>query len=207
MTEELLRGAETFGIRLSEDALRRVAAYVDTLRLWDTRIALTGAVTALQIVREHVLDSLAVVQFVRPEAWVADLGSGAGFPGIPLAITCPQSHFVLVESRRKKANFLREVARITGLANVEVRQVRAEEPGEGMAGAFDVVVSRAVWKLPEFLTISGRLLRRGGVAVAMKGPKALAAAEYRTARFSAPQRVTYSLAGGVPRVLLVYRFT
>jgi 16S rRNA (guanine527-N7)-methyltransferase len=205
--QELLRGAGQFGIVLSEDAVRRFAAYVDTLLLWSTRIALTGAGTAPQIVRDHIVDSLAVVQFVRPGARVADLGSGAGFPGIPLAITCPQAHCVLVESRRKKANFLREVARVAGLANVEVREARAEDPGEGMAGTLDVVVSRAVWTLPEFLAVSARLLRRRGVAVAMKGRAALAAAAYHSTKFSGPQPVAYTLAGGIVRVLLVYRFT
>jgi 16S rRNA (guanine527-N7)-methyltransferase len=155
---ELAREASTLGLVLSEHAIARFRIYLDTLLMWRQRLSLTAAATPLEVVRSHILDSLAPWKFVQPGYRLVDLGSGAGFPGIPLAIICEQSHVTLVESRRKKANFLRAVIRATGLKNVEVIEARAEVLVQQAAVPWDIVVSRAVWRLPEFLAISGRLL-------------------------------------------------
>jgi 16S rRNA (guanine527-N7)-methyltransferase len=204
---ELVRGAQSLGIQLSPEARSRFAVYLDTLLVWRTRMSLTSTPTARDIVRTHILDSLRVVQFIKAGSRVADLGSGAGFPGVPVAIVRPDVRVFLIESRRKKANFLRAVARAAGLSNVEVVEQRAEQlDPTHLGGTVDVAVSRAVWDISVFLEVVATLLRVGGSAVAMKGPKVLAQPPPRDPRFDPPDIVTYRVDGSA-RGLLVYRRT
>src|SRR5512140_185186 len=135
--ETLARAALAVPITLTASALDRCKRYVETLLLWRQRLSLTSAATPWAIVLDHILDSLHLAPLIRPGCRVADIGSGAGFPGVPLAIVCPEAHFVLVESRRKKANFLREVARQVRLTNVEVAEQRAEGLREDFPDLFD----------------------------------------------------------------------
>jgi 16S rRNA (guanine527-N7)-methyltransferase len=199
---ELIREAAARSITLPDAATARFQIYIQTLLLWRRRLSLTTAATAAEIVRSHILDSLMPCRFIQPEMRVADLGSGAGFPGIPLAIVCERAHMSVVESRRKKANFLREVVRTAELANVEVIEERAER----LAGhLWDVVVSRAVWGLADFLAVSERLLVHGGVAIAMKGPKGEAEAISYTGPLAKSDAVEYQLPTGAHHRLVVYR--
>jgi len=202
---ELVRESAALGITLSDAAIRRFQSYIDTLLLWRTKLSLTTAATPQQMVRDHILDSLALYRFIHPGMRIADLGSGAGFPGVPLAIVCEGARFSLVEARRKKANFLREVARTAMLANVEVIEERAERLGNDVTQLWDLVVSRAVWALADFLTISERLLVPDGLAIAMKGPKASSEALLDRATFVRADIVEYRLATGAHHRLMVYR--
>ena len=201
--DELVHGAAALGESLSDAALSQFRAYLDTLLLWRQRIALTGASTAVEVVRFHILDALHICSFVEPGSRVVDLGSGAGFPGVPLAIARTAATVVLVEPRRKRANFLREVVRVARLTTVAVEEARVEDLDGAMAGRCDVVVSRAVWAIDAFLALARPLLRRGGCAVAMKGPKAEVVAV--PPDFVVADVVTYTLHGGVARRLLTYR--
>ena len=98
---------------------------------------------------------------------LADLGAGAGLPGIPLAIACPQLQVTLVESNGKKARFLREAVRTLGLTGVRVAESRIEAVAE--AGAYDAITARALATLPLLLALGGHLLKPGGRLLAMKG--------------------------------------
>lgn len=202
--EALSELAAASPVRLSPSQLEQFGTYISILLLWRARLSLTGASSARGIVRFHVLDSLAVAQLVEPGFRVADLGSGAGFPGIPLAIACPQASVVLVEAKRKKANFLREVIRKVRLPNATVCEQRAESATADVGGC-DVVVSRAVWRGTEFLDIAQRLLRGDGRAVAMKGPAALRENWPMVPGFAAPEMVAYHLHGGAQRFLVIFR--
>ncbi len=203
---EMVEAASANGLTLSAGSIGRFKAYIETLLLWRTRLSLTTATTARSIVRHHITDSLFVAPLVKPGSRVADLGSGAGFPGIPLSIVCSEASFVLVDARRKRANFLREVIRKTGIANARVVEGRAESIGAAHCGAYDVVVSRAVWRTADFLRISYVLLRPHGLAVAMKGPKGLNEIGQQYAHgFSAPEVIHYRLHGNIRRMLLVFR--
>ena len=202
--DELARGALEFGIRLSSEQLAAFGNYLETLLFWADRLSLTGARTAGEIVRRHILDSLSVALYVQPGSRLADLGSGAGFPGVPLAIVCPRSAAVLIESRRKRANFLRELGRRCELSNLEVLEERAEEVAARRPGSFDLVVSRAVLPIPDFLKLCGLLLRPAGLAVAMKGPRASSEMAHDPAFFE-PELLRYKLFGQVERALVVYR--
>jgi 16S rRNA (guanine527-N7)-methyltransferase len=114
----------------------------------------------------HVLDSLAVAQHVAGDALV-DVGSGAGLPGIPLALARPHAHVTLLEASHKKSAFLKQAAIELALANVDVVNARVETwsaPRE-----YDAVISRAFSDLAEFVNLAGRLCSREGVLAAMKG--------------------------------------
>jgi 16S rRNA (guanine527-N7)-methyltransferase len=201
---ELTNGALLFGIHLTPNQLTTFESYISTLLFWRTRLSLTGAATDLSIVRDHILDSLAVVQLVASASSAADLGSGAGFPGVPLAIVCPGTRIALIESRRKRANFLREVVRRCELANAEVIEGRAEHLTSHVTRLFDVVVSRALWAVQDLLRIGANLVRQGGLVVAMKGPKGASEIAFAPG-FGGLETVTYKLQGGIERILLVYR--
>ena len=202
---ELVRGAAALGIALTDRAISRFQVYIETLLLWRGRLSLTAASTPEEIVRSHILDSLPLGRFIEPGMRVADLGSGAGFPGIPLAIACDKAHVSLVESRRRRASFLREVVRTCGLANAEVIEERVEQLAARGAGPWDLVVSRAVWQLRDFLVLAERLLAHGGLAIAMKGPKERAAGPSYHGPLLQSQTVEYQLPSGAHHRLMVYR--
>lgn len=184
---------------LDDRQLAKVRSYLETLLLWRRRISLIATSDPLEVVENHILDSLQVAPWVGGRRRLADIGSGAGLPGIPLAIAAPHLNVVLVESRRRKASFLRAVRRETDLSNVEVFEGRAED----LAESFDVVISRALGPMRTFLDLAETLLLPGGLAIAMKSKAALSAPE-RHAAFEAPKVIAYDLAGDRRRLLLLY---
>lgn len=117
----------------------------------------------------HILNSAAVAELVEPGSLVADVGSGAGLPGIPMALAQPAANFVLIEPMERRANWLAEQVVALGLTNVEVRRQRAEEVE---TKAFDIVTARAVSALPKLLRLTVPLLKPGGKLLALKGSKA-----------------------------------
>jgi len=202
--EELRRGAAELHVLLGEREVQKFAVFLDTLLLWSETTSLIATTGRIDLVRKHVLDSLHVAPFVPDEGIVADLGSGAGFPGIPLAIVRPRSTLLLVESRRKRANFLRDVARRADLRNVQVVEDRIEELS-GNLPRCDVVVSRAVWPLSTYVALAEGLVGSNGLLIAMKGPAPLTVGLPSGATLAEPQRIEYSLADGRRRVLVIYR--
>lgn len=166
MNRALLEGARTLGIELTDEQAVRLVTHLDLLDEWGARMNLTAIRDRPAQLTKHLLDSLSVRPYLRGMR-VADVGSGAGFPGIPLAIVEPGRHFVLIESTGKKCRFMEHVRDTLGLANVEVVQSRAEdyEPGE----RFDTVLARAVGPVADLVKAAGRLVAGGGRLLAMKG--------------------------------------
>jgi len=142
-------------------------AYLALLDRWNRTYNLTAIRDPRAMVSLHLLDSLAMHPFVRDLGNLADLGSGAGLPGIPLAIAVPALQVTLVESNGKKARFLREAARTLALGNVRVAESRAEALAQ--PGAFDAITARAMATLADLLAAGAHLLRPGGRLLAMKG--------------------------------------
>jgi 16S rRNA (guanine527-N7)-methyltransferase len=151
---------------LDDPQARKLLQHLDLLDEWNERMNLTAIRERPQQITKHVIDSLSVRPWLRGER-VADVGSGAGFPGIPLAIVEPGRHFTLIESTGKKCRFLDHLRDALGLANVTVVQSRAESyrPEE----RFDTVVARAVGPVSELVRVAGPLVAGGGRLLAMKG--------------------------------------
>jgi 16S rRNA (guanine527-N7)-methyltransferase len=144
----------------------RLLDYLALLARWNQAYNLTAIREPREMLVKHLLDSLAMAPFVQDER-LADLGTGPGLPGIPLAIARPGLQVALVESNGKKARFLREAVRTLGLANARVLESRAEAVDE--PAAFDVVTARALDRLAGILAVGGHLLAPGGRVLAMKG--------------------------------------
>jgi 16S rRNA (guanine527-N7)-methyltransferase len=141
-------------------------AYLALLDRWNRTYNLTAIRDPREMVGKHLLDSLAMHPYLG-DGHLADLGAGAGLPGIPLAIAKPALRVTLVESNGKKARFLREAVRTLGLANARVAESRAEALDE--PGAYDAITARALATLPLIIELGGHLLKPGGRLLAMKG--------------------------------------
>ena len=162
----LADGARALDIELSMDEVRRLTAHLDLVDEWGARMNLTAIRERAEQVTKHVLDSLSVRMYLRGTR-IADVGSGAGFPGIPLAIVEPRRHFTLIESTGKKCRFLEHVRDALGLDNVEVVQARAESHEPGVR--YDTVIARAVGPVADLVRVAGPLVAGGGRLLAMKG--------------------------------------
>lgn len=166
VSTELKSLARKLGLELDDPQARKLLQHLDLLDEWNERMNLTAIRERPQQITKHVIDSLSVRPWLRGER-VADVGSGAGFPGIPLAIVEPGRHFTLIESTGKKCRFLEHLRDALELANVTVVQSRAESyrPEE----RFDTVVARAVGPVSELVRVAGPLVAGGGRLLAMKG--------------------------------------
>jgi 16S rRNA (guanine527-N7)-methyltransferase len=164
------RGLAEMALRLAPEMRGRLLDYVALLVKWNRTYNLTAIRDPLAMVAHHLLDSLAVLPHLPLAAGrgrLADAGSGAGLPGIPLAVARPQWQIVLAESSQKKAAFLRQAAIELKLANVQVHEGRVESwrPQQ----LFDVVISRAFAALEDFVKACAHLLAPTGVLAAMRG--------------------------------------
>ena len=135
---------------LSEDVLDRLAAYKELLAQWNERINLVSRKDVERLELHHILHSLSIARYIRfaPGSSVLDVGTGGGLPGIPLAILHPDTNFLLVDRVGKKVRAVQEMADRIGLKNVRAEQMHAKDA----RGPFDFVVSRAVTRLPEFIS-------------------------------------------------------
>lgn len=167
-------GIQAMGLAtIATPAAPRLLAYVDLLVRWNRSFNLTAVRDPAAMVTRHLLDSLAIVPYMKGHT-AADLGSGAGMPGMVLAIVDPGRTWVLVDANGKKARFLRAAIRELELPNVEVAQERVQD----VAGTFDCITARAFASLADMLAWGGHLLAPDGVWLAMKG-------QYPTAELAA----------------------
>jgi 16S rRNA (guanine527-N7)-methyltransferase len=164
--QPLRRGLLALGVASSEPQVERLERYLALLEKWNRVYNLTAIREPERMVTHHLLDSLAILPHVRgPRA--LDVGSGAGLPGIPLAIAAPELAVTLLDSSHKKAAFLQQAVAELGLANATVVADRVESWQTD--ARFDTIVSRAFADLGEFTAAAARLLAPGGVIAAMKG--------------------------------------
>lgn len=163
---ELRSGVSALQGVVADADLPRLVRYLELLAEWNVAYNLTAVRDPAAMVARHVLDSLVVVPYLGGER-VLDVGTGAGLPGIPLAIACPQRRFTLLDSNGKKTRFVTHAALTLGLANVEVVKSRVEDYRP--PAPFDTVISRAFAALADFAAAAGRHLAPGGRLLAMKG--------------------------------------
>lgn len=162
----MIAAAAAMGVTLEPAQQQELDAYLDLLVKWNKTYNLTAIRARDKMVTHHILDSLSLLPVLK-EGRVADLGSGAGLPGIPLALLRPQQEVVMVDSNIKKSRFIQQAILELGLPNASVVHSRVEQfqPQQ----PFDTVVSRAFTSLSQFLAAAAPLLRCGGQVVAMKG--------------------------------------
>lgn len=182
----LAEGLRELALEVPSDAERRLLAYVQLLEKWNRVHNLTAIRSPLEMVKQHVLDSLSVVRHlpVPAHAAIADVGSGGGLPGIPLAIVRPGWRVWLNDAVQKKAAFLRQAKIELDLGNVEVHEGRAEQWKP--AALFDLAISRAFADLDRFLATCRHLVAQGGWLAAMKGPKEAAPAGWSSIALRVP---------------------
>ncbi len=165
-SEAIQRALDRLGQVLPDEAASHCALLLEELERWNARVNLTAIRDPAAMITAHLLDSL-VVRPLLDGVRIADVGTGAGFPGLPLAIAEPERRFVLLDRQRKKIAFIEHVIARIGLENVSAVQARAQDyaPDE----CFDTVIARAVGPLGRLVAMAGHLVAEGGVFIAMKG--------------------------------------
>jgi 16S rRNA (guanine527-N7)-methyltransferase len=191
VVEALRRDARSLEVTLTEADAARLVALVDELARWNELYNLTGIKTRPQMITHHLLDSLAVHADLAGER-IADVGTGAGFPGLPLAVANPQRHFTLIDSTAKKLRFVSHAAELLRLSNVRVLHERVEKMRP--QAPFDTLVARAFAPLPRLLETVAPLCGSHTRVLAMKGKWP----EAELAALPAPWRVSGSRALAVP---------
>jgi 16S rRNA (guanine527-N7)-methyltransferase len=162
----LQSAAKQLGLELRDVDVDRMMRLLDELDDWNQRMNLTAIRERPQQITKHLLDSLSVQPFLRGTR-ILDVGTGAGFPGLPLAIVNPERQFTLLDSTAKKLKFIEHVAQLLGINNVKTVHERAEK--YQVTTRFDTILSRAVGPVDRFVKWSGHLCVGGGRLLAMKG--------------------------------------
>ena len=164
----LMEGMKKIGIDFHKEQVSTFITYLEELKKWNRAYNLTGLKSDREIIIKHFLDSLLFVKALPPEtSTLADIGSGAGFPGIPMKIMLPRLTVFLVEPTQKKAIFLRHICAQLGLQNVEIVDKRIEEI-QGLT--VDVAVTRALYSIQEFINKAKGILKKNGILILSKGP-------------------------------------
>ena len=195
----LVEGAKTFGIYLGGKTIEVFELYLKELLKWNQKINLTAIRSEKGIVLKHFLDSLSVYPYLPKHSSILDIGSGAGFPGIPLKIIQPTLEMTLIDSVRKKVDFQRHIIRMLGLKGTEAihGRVQDKEILQSFGRRFDITLSRAFSDLRTLLVLSFPFLKEEGTVIAMKGE-----VDNKEIRFLTEiERTRYRLQKTVPLIL------
>jgi len=167
----IINGATAVGVNLDQKMIKMLLTYLSELKAWNQKVNLTSLKDDKSIIISHFIDSLSLIPHLPTSGCLLDLGSGAGFPGLPIKIARPELNITLLESKRKKVSFLKHVISILKLSNIITFHGRAEHfiAEQKMFDPFEIITARAVAKLDRLLIMSQPLLKTGGHLVAMKG--------------------------------------
>ena len=164
----IINGARVFDINLGLKEVGQFSIHAGELVKWNLKINLTSITDPFEVAVKHFIDSIAPAGIIPAGASMLDMGSGAGFPGIPLKVVIPSLSVSLADSSRKKITFLKHVIRTIGLEDIEALQGRAEELANG-AKMFDVIICRAFSSLEMFVGSALPLLAPNGIIISLKG--------------------------------------
>lgn len=173
--EAIIRtAASDVGLILDQKQIQLFLIYLRELKEWNQKINLTSLKKDASIIKNHFIDSLSIIPHLPSVTSLLDMGSGAGFPGVPVKIARPSLQVTLLEATRKKANFLRHLTRVLELSHVTILEGRAEAvtPHDQPRPLFDIATSRALTRLKTFLVLGAPFVKKGGYLLAMKGAKA-----------------------------------
>lgn len=164
--------AKDINVEINDEEINEFSLYMDLLLEWNEKINLTAITEKNEIILKHFIDSLTIYKYIKENDKIADVGTGAGFPGIPLAIMKNKNEVILVDSLNKRINFLNEVIQKIELENVISIHSRAEDLGKNKKyrEKFDIVTSRAVANLTVLVEYLLPLVDVGGYCICMKGP-------------------------------------
>ncbi len=167
----LIDQAKALGIDIDRSHSRLFSDHAAELIKWNQKINLTTITDPKEVATNHFLDSLIPVRFLPPDGAMLDIGSGGGFPGIPIKVLLPKLSVTLIDASRKKVSFLKHVLRTLKLENIEAHHLRAEELANlpNHIHRFDVIISRALTSLTSFVRMALPLLACGGLIIALKG--------------------------------------
>jgi 16S rRNA (guanine527-N7)-methyltransferase len=165
----LINGLKELDIEPLDTIISRFDKYLFELKKWNRAYNLTALKKDEDIIIKHFFDSLLYLKIIPEGQWnICDIGSGAGFPGIPVAIVRPELNIVLIEPSRKKSAFLRHMKRTLMLNNVEVLEKRVEDVKDKL---FDIAVTRALFSISDLIEKAGHVLKKDGFFILNKGPK------------------------------------
>lgn len=180
----LKEGLNQIGFSYSEEQIKAFMTFLSELKKWNRAYNLTGLKSDKDIIIKHFLDSLLYLKVIpvypvrkqkKPTGVnalkIADAGTGAGFPGIPIKIMRPEIDITLIEPSKKKTAFLRHILRVLSLNGVKVLDERVENLGRKYEKTYDVIVSRATFKIEDFIKKTCPYVKENGVLILSKGPK------------------------------------
>jgi len=185
--------------------------YAELIKKWNEKINITAIDDDEGIRTHHFDDSLATKDFVSDAKTIIDLGSGAGFPGIPLKIVLPELEVILIDAKRKKISFCQEVIRALDLKKIKAIDGRAEDPYVYRElGTFDVVISRATWSLDVFVAIAAPYMNGNSRCIAMRGANwkadlEQAEGELKRYKLNLEEAHEYIVGKGDKRCILIFR--
>ncbi|MEW6615020.1 MAG: 16S rRNA (guanine(527)-N(7))-methyltransferase RsmG [Thermodesulfobacteriota bacterium] len=167
----LYKGANAINVSLTPREIELFKTYLMELKRWSSKINITAIHDDIEIVVKHFIDSLSPLNYIPQNSSLLDIGSGGGFPGIPLKIANPSLSVTLLDSTLKKVNFQKQIIRLLQLNNIKAVHGRAEDKSSYRKtdSPFDVVISRAFSGLGKFLAIGEPYLKRDGLLIAMRG--------------------------------------
>jgi 16S rRNA (guanine527-N7)-methyltransferase len=217
MEETLFAASQELDIHLGKREFALFEEYYRELMLWNKKMSLVSVKSPLDIPVKHFIDSLTVVPLIDDEKHsLLDIGSGAGFPGIPIKVVRNSLAVTLLDSSRKKTSFLKNIIRRLNLEDIQVINRRVERFAHERTDnrAFDVVISRASFKLPVLIEKCSRLVSENGILIAMKGKEidqelkeAMKLSDKAGLRFTMCQDITLPVSGDPRKIVLFERYT